>query len=268
MVCGIAATVEKNDANSTEVKIQVDKVMPVQVHMQDSKPLAVEVRSGEGQEFPVKIEFRSSNPLPVELALKDNDALTVKAGEQGDEGFLVQVKESWITISISVTAVVIATIASFFAWRSAHNAKLAAQGSLFFELMHRYDSDDMVNALRNVWSWDRKTVGEDKSKRNEKAKEFVNNKAQEDSCALEFNQARRKVTHYYLNVLGLGQLKYLKESVIKRIFIEIGAEILDVLEPLEIENIKNHQAKNETQKKKAINELKRDFKKIRRIVNE
>lgn len=265
----LAANEEKIDTNSTETKKQQDEMASGPVQHQDSDMVAAKLPSGDTAEIPIKIGFDSSSPLQVELTLKHNSALILQAAEKSDEWFFpVKVKESWKTIWISVAAVVVAVISSVFAWRSANNAKLAAQGNLFFELIHRYDSDNMGNALRKVWKWDKDRVGKDKSKRREKAKEFVENKAKGDSHALELNQARRKVTHYYLNVLRLGQLKYLNKSVIEHIFKEIGSEILDVLEPLEVEIIQNSQAKNNIQKQKAIIALKKDFEEIRRIVNE
>jgi hypothetical protein len=168
----------------------------------------------------------------------------------------------------TLAAAIAAWVSAVKAGKAADATKKATEGQLFWELMNQYDSKETHKAVKSVWNWDRKEVGQDKSKRDEKAKEFVNKKNNEDKKALDFNLKRRRVTHYYMNVLRLKQLGYISKNAAKTIFKDIDVKILDILEPVEKAIIEDDKKDDTQRMNKAIKKLEEDFSEIRNIVND
>lgn len=170
-----------------------------------------------------------------------------------------------ITAAATILTAVAAWKSAYKAGKAAEATKMAAEGQLFWELMKQYDSKGTHKAVRSVWNWDRKEVGQDKSKRVEKAKEFVNKRNNEDEKALDFNLKRRRVTHYYMNVLRLKQRKYISEEVAMTVFKDIDVGILAVLEPIEKTIIEHDKRDKPDEMKEAIKQIEKDFNEIRNL---
>jgi hypothetical protein len=118
-----------------------------------------------------------------------------------------------------VIPVAVAALAAYFSYRSARATRLAAQGHLFYELLRRYSSEEMLKAL-NVVAEFRKAQERDKAKflqavsmykagdrievdwkvkkgEGEYSERLVNQTWE------EVNQARRQISHFFITALEL-----------------------------------------------------------------
>lgn len=225
----------------------------------DSRPdFKVTIQGSEKQTPPLKVATEPDSPIRIDI--QSDKGLPVK-----NEALQVSYKMSkadWVAIIIAGLAALFVLLSAIFTWRSARNTRLAAEGSLFSGLMHRYDLEGMHEALKDIWNWGEPYLKSGKLE--EEAKKIIGSR-NIDKNTSKINQARRRVSHYYLNVLQLKRLRYINKDVTGWIFKEIGADILDVIEPLEKALIGDKNGDNQSKINEEIKQLEKDFNEIRDI---
>lgn len=207
--------------------------------LKSDEGLNVNIKSEQG--LPVKIRSQDEKPLPIQLA---PDKLAI------------------IAFVASLMAVGATSLAAIAAWWAARNTRKAAEGSLFSELIHRYDLEEMHEALKDIWNWGEPHL---KGGKLEDEAKMIAESRNSNKKAGKIDQARRRVTHYYLNVLQLKRLRYIIKDVAVWIFEEIGVNILNVLEPLEKALIRDKNKDNQPKIDEEIKRLEKDFNEIREL---
>jgi hypothetical protein len=134
----------------------------------------------------------------------------------------------------SLGAVVFAALASFAAfwaaWETRKTAKATsntAEGTALSDFLKEYSTPRMFKALRTLKDWKRKF-------REDSVEEFREEYKRKEKEALQLNEARRSVSHYFQRARTL----YIKGYVSRRFYETVcelgGSEImLEIVEPLE-----------------------------------
>jgi hypothetical protein len=177
-----------------------------------------------------------------------------------------------ISLFVSVVAAIGACVGGLGAWRSASRTQLAAEGRLLFEQLQDYASKDMRDHLRILFKWDREKVGKDKSQRDAKAKGWVetlfDKEHGEHEDADNLDEARRHVTHYFINIHQLWESGYVEEYFLKGVCRAASISVLDINFPLE-KALKEYLDKQDgilpEKTKETLEKLKKKFEKFKEL---
>jgi hypothetical protein len=146
---------------------------------------------------------------------------------------------------------------------------------LFFEQLQHYAKKEMRDDLRLLFKWDREEVGADKTRRDDKANEWlgalIDKNHKDHETADKLDVARRNVTHYFLNILQLNEEGYVTERFLRGMCKAVGTSVLDVNFPLEkvlVQNILKQEGKKETHISDEVGKLKEKFDKLKHLSSE
>jgi hypothetical protein len=195
----------------------------------------------EGKRLPVEVAGPNDTPIQVGIEAKDGNALPVE---------VINRRAVWVALFAAICT----AVAAGGAWWSAYNTRLAAEGQLFFELMREYESEKMYDALNDLGNWGRegKRCLTDKEL-SEKAREWKNELDKVNKQARKLDLARRRVSHYFSNVLLLKRLKYVRKRFLQVLGEHGGKEIIRVVLALEKEKIEDKESYE--QLKEGLEEL-------------
>lgn len=119
----------------------------------------------------------------------------------------------YLNAAITVVSSLIGVVAAILAYRSILFAKDAEEGQLYVHMMERYDSAEMLSALRKLGAFRRRHSSNLKEAI---TRWYIELKAG-DKEAEDLEDARRKLKYYYRDLIQLYQAGYFSEKWTKRI---------------------------------------------------
>lgn len=131
----------------------------------------------------------------------------------------------FVQATVSILSTLIALVTVFLAYRSTRFVQKASEGELYIEIMKRYTSEDMVNALRllgskmdyfhanpqNIEKW---WSGVQSARQKNANSEKLN---ASDIEVLSIEQARHTIKYFYRDLMQLCQGEYFSLDVAKRV---------------------------------------------------
>lgn len=131
---------------------------------------------------------------------------------------------------ITVASSLIGIIAAVLAYRSLVFARNAEEGQLYVKMMERYDSKEMLDALKMLGTFKRENASRlDNAFRKWNIDYKCNRKE-----AIDLEQARRKVKYYYRDLMQLYQAGYFSKKWTKRILNTGGRHLFqEIVRPME-----------------------------------